>query len=520
MNNPYEIDFTRQAAAQYLAALCGIDILNFTYPGRIGDLDRYGKRVVLQNCTFLNFFRGAEPGQWGQDLKERTLEGYSPRNWAKRFDIMNEDFFKHKYQARSLYSPLHDRELLILGGVLQHRFQILICCDESELSFLFLLGKNAYGIYYPSKNLFLNLDVYMEKNEGVLNAFLTWFLTRPREFAAWVTLARSGRLWRAFIIGDNRPGHYIRQSLAYIDKNLDDLILPFIGKGGLIAIVRDWCFMDPLTILPELNAANLLLLTSKDAAESMLGLGLDVHRVYRHSTYKDSEWLRHRLEMSRLRELDKRRRLQVNEARPDKHHRFKLLISIDSEKQRVLNQVEVFRFVLQKLGLACREHGLQLEVVWDGWTVAHDISPKDIQVIDNIERIIVDILHDFDMPLSQVQIYGRSAEAKIDEVQDCDLVIVTQGTGAVIPCWLLQRPTIIYHVAGAVSDRSCLDERYVYDINSGAILPDSDSAALVFHERRFSIALWGMEEALIRAAGNKLSIKQELQWVTEDAMDA
>lgn len=506
----YEGKCAREAAAQYLAALCGINLLHFSYPGRVADQGTYGTRAILQNCSFLNFFRDDDPGGWGEDLKSRVLEAYSSGQWARSYQAINGDFFKHKYKARCLYSPLHDREIRILGGILLNRFQILVCEIEAELCFFFLLGKTAYSIYYPSKNLFLNLDAYIENNEGILNNFMTWLLTRPREFAAWVSLARNGQLKRVFVIGDNRPGHYIRQSLAYIDKNLDELILPFINKGGLVAVIRDWCFIDPLTVLPELNAANLLLFASKEAGENMLSLGLDVHRVYRYSTQKGSEWLRHRLAMSRIREIEKQKHALVNEAKQGKRSCFKLMISIDSEKKRVLNQVEVFQFVLRKLGLACREAGLNLEVVWDGWTVAHNISPKDVLVMENIENVIAEILDGLNFPLSQVRIFGRNAEGKVDEIQDCDLAIVTQGTGAVIPCWLLKRPTIIYHVSEAISERSCLDENYAYNIDSSAILPASDNPRLVLHERKFSIALWGMEKALIKAAGDKLPIKSEL----------
>lgn len=511
MANPYQVDVTREAAAKYLAELSGIALPNFAYRGNNVDRNLHGVPAIIRNCTYLNFFCGDEPGKWGEDFKARVIRGYSANNWAKRFKLINNDFLAHKYSARRVYSPLHDSEKPILGGLLLRRFQVLVCCDESELFFLLMLGRISYAVYYPKKNLFVNLNAYMEDNKGILNLLLTWFLNSSREFAAWVMLAKSGRLKRAFIIGDNRPGHYIKESLAYIDRELDALILPFVNKGGLIAIVQDWCFIDSLSIFPELNSASLLFLKSKDAAANLLALALDVHRVYRYATHKDSAWLRHRLERSGVRKKNQQYLLKndIDASEPD---RFRVLISVDSEKNRIANQIEVFQFVLRKLGWACRQINLRLEVIWDGWTVAHEPNQKDIDVIDNIQRVTAEILSGIDYKIFETKIFGLSAEAKIPFVEGCDLVMVTQGTGAVIPCWLLQRPTITYHVTEIVGDRSCLDDDYAYNVSQQAILPESGSDAKVAHQKRFSIALWGVEEALIRAVGNKLPLSQELEW--------
>lgn len=511
MNNQYDTEWTREVAAQYLADLCGISISYFSYPGRATDKGTYNRRELLQNCTYLNFFRGDESGRWGEDLKNRTLVEYSGKSWGKRYKVFNDWFFKNKYKSRSLYSPLHGREIFVLGGFLLNRFQVVACYDGSKLAFLFMLGKTAYAIYYPEVNLFLNLDSYVENNAGILNSFLLWFLSHPREFAAWVMLAKSGRLKRAFIIGDNRPGHYIKQSLAFIDAELHRCILPFIEKGGVVAVVRDWCFIDFASLFPELRAANTLLFNSSDAAALMLSLSLDVHRVYRYSTHSDPQWLRDRLGVCKVRDSQGGDLISEVESDLAKRDHFKVLLSIDAEKRRVINQVEVFRFVLLRLADACSAKGISLEVVWDGWTVAHKPSEKDIRVIGEIENIISEVVSGLSLSLIQTKIFGMNVEAKIPHVEGCGLVMVTQGTGAVIPCWLLQCPTITYHVQEIVGDRSCLDEDFAYNIPQRAILPLPGDTAKVPHEKRFSIALWGVESALIDAVGEYLPLHPSLE---------
>jgi hypothetical protein len=182
------------------------------------------------------------------------------------------------------------------------------------------------------------------------------------------------------------------------------------------------------------------------------------------------------------------------------------MLSIDAERERILNQAEAFAFVLRILSEACRAEGSSLEVVWDGWTVPEEPDERDLMVQARIKAMIGRILDELDIPIArQTQIFDRSALAKIPELEDCDLVLVTQGTGAVIPCWLLRRPTITYHVASMIHDRSCLEDDVAFNVDQRAVL----EPAGINGARQFELAFWGLEDALRRAVGQRLSIRPQ-----------
>ena len=253
---------------------------------------------------------------------------------------------------------------------------------------------------------------------------------------------------------------------------------------------------------PALAPLERLSLRSERLMETILADGLDAHRVYRFNIHPDAAWLRRRLApvISAA--------LEAAAARDGR--RYRVMISLDAERERVLNAVEAFRFTLRKLGEACAAEGTVLDVVWDGWTVPGEPGPKDLVVMERIEAMIAAITEGLEVPLGeQVRIFDRSSLAKVPDLARCDLALTTQGTGAQVSSWLLQRPTIVYHVASATSNRSYLDDASAIDMDPRAVdeLPPGDVRAA--NHQRFSLALWGLEDALRRAVAGRLAIRPE-----------
>jgi hypothetical protein len=491
-----------ETAAAYLARLSGLPEDCFSGAGRKGGDLRRGADAIARACEVRVLLNGTPAAEEDRALRKQILSRYREAVWVPHFEQMNRAFFE--FREGWFYSPLHDRDARRLGSILLGPFQVNVCLDGERLVFLFGVGKEPFGMYYAAENLLLWLHGWRSVDPNMLRRLLHLVLPHAERFAGWVHRAMEGGLGRVFVVGDNRPGHFIKQSLAYLDRHEDELILPFLGRGGRLVLIPDWCAMDPLPLFPSLAGMDHLVLGSEGASEKLLDLGLDAHRVYRFTTHKEPSWLRRRFAALARGETDAR--LCVPPGR-----RFKVLISLDAERQRIVNQVEAFRFVLRKLGAACVADGSALDVVWDGWTMPGVPNERDRTVLARIEALIGQITEDLGVSLRrQVRVFDRSAAEKIPETGDCDLVLVTQGTGAVVPCWLLQRPTITYHVADMVGDRSCLDESVAYNVDQRAIEPPPPDVPLADQHRRFSIALWGLEEALMRAVGSRLTITREL----------
>ncbi|WP_338663557.1 hypothetical protein VQH23_25880 [Pararoseomonas sp. SCSIO 73927] len=486
-----------RSAAFELAELMGFDPLFFHFPGREADRALHGSAALAAEFELVDHFgrfgpgtgrRGTDPG-----LRERTRAAYARQAWMPVFHAANAAFLAHE-AAPGLPSPLSGGQATVLGSVTVQHQQFTLALDGGRPMILMTIGYLPVGILYPTERLFLVTTDFGLNMPLMPRVMLDAILTRPLPWMNWIRTARAGHLRQAYVIGDNRPGHFIKQSLAFLDRHEADLI-GFAGRGGLLVQVPDWCAMDPFTIIPALAPLERVSVESAALLDRILAEGWDAHRVYRFSTHANPLWLRRRFEAIAPGEE------MGEEALPER--RFRVMISIDAERQRVLNQEEAFRYVLTRLGEACARDGRDLEVAWDGWTVPDRPAAKDLEVIERIEGIVARILEGLPVRIArQHRFYGRSAQAKVALTAGCDLAFVTQGTGAVIPCWLLRRPTIVYHVASMVRDRSCLDEGAAFSVDQRAVEEPGDPELVA--RRCFRLAPWGLEEAMQRALAGSL----------------
>ncbi|SHK34888.1 hypothetical protein SAMN02745194_04747 [Roseomonas rosea] len=489
-------------AAQELAALLGLDMRHFRFPGRETD-PAFGSAALTTAYEIVDVLgpMGAGDGPHGADavLHERIRTHYRHTTWLARYRTLNAAFLAHEGRG-GIHSPFSGEEAMVLGSIPLAQYQVTPCLDGERLILLVGIGYMPVGLVYPAENLFLVLTDYRLNMRQVLGSVLAHLLHRPLPWREWLRRAMTSGLRRAYVIGDNRPSHFIRESLAYLNAEEDSLVA-FGRKGGLLVQVTDWCAMDPFAVLPALAPLDRLAVRSEAVTETLLLAGYDAHRVYRTIIYPNSDWLRRQL-ASRI----------ESAAGAGVGRRFRVAISLDAERERLVNAVEVFRFVLRKLGEACTVDGSVLEVVWDGWTVSGEPSARDREVIGRIKAMVAAITRDLPVTLTaQKRVFGRTALAKLPELATCDLVITTQGTGGVVASWLLRRPTIVYHVAGAASNMADLDPATVIPVDQRAVgeLPPGDPRA--GGHQRFTLAPWGMEEALCRAVGGRLAIRRECE---------
>lgn len=482
------------SAAERLWALTGIEAAHFAGPGAPRDGVSQGAAAIMRRCRFLSLADPADARAPGPQFQASDVRAYRGE-WRSHLRAYLGHYLAGR--QRTLHSPVHHRQLPITAEVVCGPHQAYLAEADGDLVIFLFIGRSPECVYYPRDNLVLGLAARpLVPPDAPLRSFLPLLLSHPEGFARLIERGRSGNLARAFVLGDPRPGHFIKESLAYLDVAEAEL-RQFIGSGGTVVIIEDWCAMDPVAIFPWLTEGRLLRVPSRQAPARLMDLDLDAHRVFRYRTHEHGAWLRDRAGVQ-------------ERFAPD--GRFRVMISLDAERERVINQVDLFRFVLCRLVQICRPHGLAVEVVWDGWTVSGEASERDREVMARIETLIVAILDGLPSPVgSGTRIFGRAAHEKIAEIARCDLVFVTQGTGALLPSWLLNRPTVVYNIASRIGNRSDLSEDRVFQVHQHAIIEDA-SAASGSAGSRFAIAPWGMEEAMMRAIGERFPMERTLQW--------
>jgi hypothetical protein len=485
----------------YLSQLSGLDEQHFSCRGRPVDRTVFGQVALRTSCIVVDTFPIATPGASDSKIyaamRKASHIHYRTRPWRERQNALNAAFLALR-GGGTVISPLTGAEARILGNVMIGPRQATLCLDQGRLAVLLSVGQEPLCFFYPTEKLILTLSVRQLAATHGVGDFLNGFLGQPTLYAEWIKRALRQGLQPLYIIGDNRPGHFVKQSLAYLDFH-EEAIASFARKGGMLAVLPDLCAIDPLWVFPKLADCSRITIRSDQASIRFLRAGFDAYRIYRATTHPDAAWLRKRLEMhNRVSSVAATQR------------RFKVLISVDAERMRIINQIEAFRFVLRKLGEACADEGSALDVVWDGWTVPNEPDANDLTVMERIRDQIGQIMADLPVTIrNQTVIYDRSSQNKIPEMVDCDLVLVTQGTGAVIPCWLLQRKSITYQTPTVMADRSCIDESVTFNVDQRAIYCPPPEPGTPHNVHCFELKLWGLEDALVRAVGDRLTIRRE-----------
>ncbi|MCQ4159679.1 hypothetical protein NON00_07040 [Roseomonas sp. GC11] len=495
-----------QAAARAMAALCGLDPRHFSYPGRVAGRE-FATSALAAACDIVDAFLPpraeagpeeagpeTEPGASDAALLARLRQAYANRVWTPRYRAMNAAFLEGGPRG-TLFSPLSGVEVPVIGSVPVLHYQLSPCQEAEGLSFFIAIGPMPVGFFYPAHRLFLVLTEFRLHFPGVLRHLLDALLTRPLAWAEWLRRARTLGLRRALALGDNRPTHFVRQGLAYLDAE-ETALRAFGAAGGLFVMIRDWCAMDPFVVFPALAQADRLTVASQRVTEAVLLAGLDAHRVYRFTIHPDAAWLRRRL-AARL--------ASPAEASSAVPGRLRVMISLDAERQRVVNAVEAFRFVLRRLGEACTARGMALDIVWDGWTVNGEPSPQDQEVMARIEAMAAAILEGLPLPPGErIRVFGRTALDKIADLHRCDLAFTTQGAGALVCSWLLRRPTIVYHRGAAVANHANVDVASIVAVDPRAVGGPPPGDLLAQKHDRFVLAPWGLEAAMRRALAGRL----------------
>jgi len=293
---------------------------------------------------------------------------------------------------------------------------------------------------------------------------------------------------RALVVGDPRPTHFIRQSLAYVEWALDEHILPFLDAGGEIWIVRDHCFVDPASIFPQLHRGRIVY-TNEAGACLQFGFGTrHMRRIYRVD-----------LESTSM-DFATRMLQQYESPQQQDQAQFRCLISLDLEKGRFLNQEECLPKIVDFLAQKAKQKGRKLTLVWDGWTLKpFNISDeKDNKIIAKAISLINNF--NIDNKIENMFIFNKTFDEKMKSARSCNLAITTHGTAALLPCRLLKIPTVTYHVSAAMGYTEEVDPDASFPVSQEFIQEELAEEGTPVNRRRFSVDPEGIFQAIARSS--------------------
>lgn len=441
-----------------------------------------GIPAILAQTFILNPLGGAIVEHWpdqaaGRRLMERHY-GKAKRGWDAKIGEVSERFLTG--EPIEFLSPLDNVCLPVEAELFGSRVRWLqwVVLRHAPLRFLILEANTPVAIWYPERNTLLALRDRTATLTLSLRQLLETLFGQPAAFLAWLDMAGRPTARRCFILGEARPSHFMAQTLGFLERNLDRLVLPFLREGHVLAILRDRSFLDPLRVFPALRDFAVLSVTIEQAPRLLRDLGLNCRLNDRRITNTTYGWV------ARL-----RREAEPDASRPV----FGVLMSIDAERMRFDNQVVAFAACLERLAREAADEGASLTVYWDGWTIPSDHVPgqRDRTVCDRIASIAANIRAACAAPFEEVALYGLAIEDKIRLAKDCRLALATYGTATILPTCALAVPTITYHVAAVCNPAMLRSARYLDPDHAVALPPEAVTPVLPVeeqaHRQRFAV---------------------------------
>ena len=279
---------------------------------------------------------------------------------------------------------------------------------------------------------------------------------------------------RFLVISDERPTHFVQETLGFLAKNVDVFIIPFLKSGGRLAIARDRCLVDPVGLFPGLGAGDILYSDTSSLICNLTHGASFFHNVYRATDGSSDSQAAFDLLRADIGDAD-------NWSGPC----FQAHIVLDTEKSRFLNQISCLKRTVAQMAAACDTAGVSLRIAFDGWTPScFAPSDRDRAMHDAVSRVAQDIMDGSATEFEVISDRPFASKARI--LSPFDISLSSHGTGALLPCKILRIPTVTYGVPDAMWRDYEVDERYNHKLPSDLIVEQAH-AGILFHRRRFEI---------------------------------
>ena len=362
------------------------------------------------------------------------------------------------------------------------RFSISFFLDHGEESFIVNVGRIPLFVFNARQKKLTFTSKYREKTDWILANALAHVkfkeIKNETLFGNPKTLEK-----RVFIIGDERLGHFMRETLGFIEKHISGSIKTFLELGGETWVIRDRCFVDPARIFPELHNSGLYYTNCRHASFNFELGSRHMHKIYR-SLSTSNEYT------ARLQKPELRRNQSGEE------DLVRALISLDVEKSRFLNQKECLSQVIEFISNEAKKSSKKALFIFDGWTGSPFLeTEKDVEMISKLKSLREE-LTDGNSDINFIDIFGKSADRKIFHLQGCDIAVVTHGAAAYLPSKVLGTPTVTYNTYENMNNYSEVDQRFIYPVRKEYLIEDPSGKNRSKGFQPFSVIPTGIVEAI------------------------
>lgn len=369
-----------------------------------------------------------------------------PANASKAVRFFNAKGGNTSYVERNIrdgcltiLEPFSACELHTIKTIVFRKYQFFFFAEKAEPVVLACVGSRPTSLIYPVRKTIIQLN-NKENPYNFISALLATI--KPYGAAFYRYLSEDTASKTACIIGDERPTHYLRESLGSLQKLEDSGRLDaFWDQLDYLIIPIDYAFIPADELFPIPPSVKIVYVPLTELNRFIFDRNLFVQRLMRSGHYMTEE-LRDRI--VNFADKDSRALAWSGNARIfSKPDITTVWFSVEIEKGRIQNQQEVFQSMIGRLA---HRLGSNFRLVVDGWSpMPLFVSAKDKKIATQIRSFIRQQTVGAPVEFDVVHVSHLPYRDKIMLCRKSDFFVSMQGAAALVPSGICHKPGITYH---------------------------------------------------------------------------
>lgn len=340
------------------------------------------------------------------------------------------------------FDPLSGKAVIATKSQLFRKYQFHFFAGPTGPGFVMCIGSRPQTIFYLTRKTWIDIRNHNDDHYAVLKQCMATVARLSRTFYRYLSEPAGAQV--ACIVGDERPTHFIRESLGglqdYMDKgqiaafwnSIDYLIVP----GDNSFILTDEIFDVPAHVKVIYAGMN-------DLNQIIAAKNLFTYRLMRSGSHM-SDNLRERL----IRYGDETSRSldwpEVAKTKAGEGYRT-VWFAVEIEKGRLKNQNDVFAALLTTLK---DRLGDKVRLIIDGWSPSPIcLTKKDERIMASIRQFSREVMKQSGIQFDVIEAFSMSYKDKIKLSGEIDFFVTMHGSAAIVPSLIRQKPGITYHSA-------------------------------------------------------------------------
>lgn len=336
---------------------------------------------------------------------------------------------------------VHDKRLKTTKTLCVSKYLVSFGFYRGDAALTVSSGARAVCVIHPQARVIVDIHLKREDPYAVLDSVLGMIVSEATDIERYLTDDRPQGT--GLIAGEGRPSHFVRETLAPLQHLRDQNRLGALWESlDYVIAPVDRTFL-PLDEVFEVPAKiRITHLPGRQLNRFIADQNLFVQLLAR-SEGSPAHIIREPLQRAARDRSTIMNWSPVKRAFETRSDEATVWFCVDVEKSRFTNQDEIFAILVETLN---RRHGENFKIIFDGWSpMPYSFNSKDARIQGEIRHFIATQTRKTGVQFSRLNASALTYRDKIRLCEKADFFVGTQGSGAIVPGFIWEKPGILYH---------------------------------------------------------------------------